>query len=121
MNETSLRKLTVGYAWTNRKWQRQEQQPKIIIQGAWLERAGFLIGEVVKVIVADTYIQICKATTPQIEEPEEPGDEVLPDFIQYQDNLHYEGYSDRIRENYPAQFEELFNQYKREFHHLRMR
>ena len=52
MNENAnLRKLTVGYGWTNRKWKRQEQQPKITIQGAWLERAGFLIGEVVKVIV----------------------------------------------------------------------
>lgn len=119
--DTNLRKLTIGYGWTNRKWQRQEQNPKITIQGAWLEKAGFLIGEVVKVIVADTYIQICKASIPKLQEPEEPGDEVIGDFIIYQDGLHYDGYSERIRQQYPEQFEELFAQYRKEFHRLRLR
>lgn len=119
MNETNERKLTVGYTWTNRKWQHQEQQPKIIIQGAWLERAGFLIGEVVRVIVADTFIQICKSTTPKLEQEEQPGDEVYPDFVRYLDDLHYEGYTEKIMRFYPDQHEELFRQFKRDYCRLK--
>jgi hypothetical protein len=34
--------------------------PKLILVGDWLKKAGFQMGEVVKVIVADSHIQIFK-------------------------------------------------------------
>ena len=35
------------------------------LSGRWLERAGFLIGNTLSIIVTSNYIQIVKDTTPQ--------------------------------------------------------
>ncbi|MFA9220249.1 MAG: SymE family type I addiction module toxin [Sediminibacterium sp.] len=118
-SDANLRKLTVGYQWTARKFSRQEQQPKINLSGNWLQKLGFTIGETCSIIATANYIQIVKDTTPpRFEEPTTPGDEVLPDFVQYLDSLHYEGYSDNIRIQYRDQWEELFEQYKHDYHRL---
>ena len=121
-SETNLKQITIGYQWTNRKFAKQEQQPKINLSGNWLHKLGFTIGETCSIIATANYIQIIKDATPYLEATTEaPGDEVLPDFVAYQDGLHYEGYSDNVRLNYPDQWEELFNQFKNDYHHIRTR
>lgn len=67
MNENKSTKenrfLKVGYlARTQGRTgnRRTVKSPSIKLQGDWLQKAGFLIGEVTRIVVADTYIQIIK-------------------------------------------------------------
>jgi len=88
--------------------------PKLTLSGNWFEKAGFGIGEFVRVMVSDCIIQIIKEKTPAPIQ-EQPQPEPLENFVAYIDGLHYEGYSANIREFYPHQWEELLRQFTADY------
>lgn len=45
---------------------RIDFHPKIDVSGKWLQELGFAIGDFIKVVATDNYIQIAKAQTEEI-------------------------------------------------------
>jgi hypothetical protein len=111
------RKIKVSYiATTNGNTIKKETSvnPKITLQGNWLERAGFAIGEITRVMVADGLIQIIKDASPKhclIAKPQHTAD----DFKNFLDSLHFHGYSEQLQHTHPDQFNEMLTQYLHDY------
>ena len=66
MKNERLLKISAASTVPERYTRKINFHPKINISGKWLKTAGFLIGESVRVIVADNYIQIVKNQTAEL-------------------------------------------------------
>ena len=81
--------------------------PKVILQGDWLQDAGFNIGESVKVTVRNNEIVISNQERAQIFIAD-----TLTEFNAHLNNLHYEGYAEQLVSFDYATYEYLFNDFK---------
>jgi Toxin SymE, type I toxin-antitoxin system len=124
---TETRVLKVGYLsrpktdYVNNYPKRGfKKVPQLQIGGNWFAAAGFEVGEDVRIIISENCIQILKDDfTPlrpvQAAEPGQLNYNLIGDFVNYIDGLHYEGYSENVRRNYPDQWEELLRQYENDY------
>mgnify|MGYP003527946290 FL=1 len=118
MNETQRNLKISSQARQNGKniYKSWVNVPKLTLAGNWFEKAGFSIGDYVKILVTDSMVQIIKSKPPQAEEPQQVAPcEPLNDFVNYIDGLHYEGYSANIKRDYPDQWDELFRLYREDY------
>ncbi|WP_372744281.1 SymE family type I addiction module toxin [Lutibacter sp.] len=56
----SIRTLTISSQYFKNIWKKPTKTPKIIIQGVWLQNAGFEIGEKVQIKVKQNELIISK-------------------------------------------------------------
>lgn len=55
-----VRTLTISSLFTKPRWSKPKLKPKLIIQGDWMQKAGFEIGEKVNITIAENKLIITK-------------------------------------------------------------
>ena len=105
------RQIKVGYNTRDngtRYTRRTKFFPKMVLQGNWLQNAGFEIGQQTEVNVQPGKIEILLSQEVQHETRRESA---YHDFINYMDGIFFDGYAQTLASEHPQQFTNQFNEF----------